>query len=1122
MIYLRAKLSVPELEPHYLDRPRLQRRFSGRANLFCIIAPAGYGKTVLAVQLVAKLPASRRAWIHLDCRDDDPVRFCAYFLEAIAEKILPLRKSGIQERLFSGQSDLSGIAEDLCFFFEEYRGKSTWIVLDNWETVDRQKSIGRFLSQLVEDGTGKLKIILTSRRDPSFPTRRLMEQGRIERITKGELAFTFPEFHNAARRWSDRRFDDKQLERLWKLTAGWCVSLGLLFEGPAQDRFRDGDDLVALALDSDSLVGYVNEELFPELPDGHLDFLARSSLLDAMTTETCRSVVEDEERIERNLKFLAASSLPHFSLGDSEGLRLHPVIRQAANRVLRERLTEPEVAALYQRASNAQKEAGLIVEAIELLLELPDYDAVLEAVRAQWYRLIELNAQAKVRAWLEEFPKAVRKRPKYIELMSNLLSISGQNHELIEFLSDKVHPASFPDHPETVANSWMHYHWALLHESGDPRYEVTKESRDRLVEMRGPFNAMLMSGFETVLAYAAMSEMRVPLGLEHLERSLELQGETSADSRILTRNNIALFRQMIGQTELALRELEACAQEAEARSSYTTLRFVLCNIAEPLMALGKRREALESLDRCIAIMRRHDVHNLGLEMNVERIRGLILWSGGSPKEGLAHLERAYALSKGFAPAEGLATGLLLEYFSLTMENPIQVVPSEDRPTSGRSDEARLIGLGKATWVALQESRADRAAASAAEMLEIADRGSVLPYGITARVFLALCAHRSGRKRGCKKHLSEALPALERIGWVYFPLVTPQLSSFVFVQACRYGLGLDVACRLVTRERAVDLAPAFREALDEQDLPLDEAERLIEGATTLRVRGLSNRIARYRGRRRKGMTEKVDAYLTVAAAEPLPPLEIRMLNDFTVTANSRLIRFLRKKSKTMLQYLLVEHPQPVHEEILMDALWPESDADKARAALQTTVRDLRRSLDPYHEPRGHSYVVHGEEHYSLHLPEGSFCDAHRFRSIVKRHLSSIRERGELAPDLLDGLFSALSLFRGEFLPGQRYESFAVEYRESIQKEYLDAALLLSRRLVETNRGREATVILEQGLRIDPLWGDGVQGLMQTRARNGDLCGALRLYRDYERRLREELDLPPDADLRRQFERLCMVK
>ena len=60
-----------------------------------------------------------------------------------------------------------------------------------------------------------------------------------------------------------------------------------------------------------------------------------------------------------------------------------------------------------------------------------------------------------------------------------------------------------------------------------------------------------------------------------------------------------------------------------------------------------------------------------------------------------------------------------------------------------------------------------------------------------------------------------------------------------------------------------------------------------------------------------------------------------------------------------------------------------------------------------------------------------------------------------------------------------------------------------------------------MKLDPLWGEGVEEMMRARAGNGELCRALRVYREYERRLRDALDLPPDLEMKRLFENLTAL-
>ncbi len=76
---LRTKLYIPQARANRVPRPALIQRLNQglSARLTLISAPAGFGKTTLLSEWIAAsgLPA---AWVSLDARDDDPLRFARY------------------------------------------------------------------------------------------------------------------------------------------------------------------------------------------------------------------------------------------------------------------------------------------------------------------------------------------------------------------------------------------------------------------------------------------------------------------------------------------------------------------------------------------------------------------------------------------------------------------------------------------------------------------------------------------------------------------------------------------------------------------------------------------------------------------------------------------------------------------------------------------------------------------------------------------------------------------------------------------------------------------------------------------------------------------------------------
>src|SRR5919201_2023359 len=81
---LTTKLYVPAPPPNAIMRPRLVERIDEglHRNLTLVSAPAGFGKTTL-VSAWAAACERKVAWLSLDERDNDPVRFLVHLVAAI-------------------------------------------------------------------------------------------------------------------------------------------------------------------------------------------------------------------------------------------------------------------------------------------------------------------------------------------------------------------------------------------------------------------------------------------------------------------------------------------------------------------------------------------------------------------------------------------------------------------------------------------------------------------------------------------------------------------------------------------------------------------------------------------------------------------------------------------------------------------------------------------------------------------------------------------------------------------------------------------------------------------------------------------------------------------------------
>src|SRR5690242_17212959 len=89
---LQTKFYVPQWEPNWVARPRLQARLNDalQRKLTLISAPAGFGKTMLVSEWLVTYASAHNesqppkfCWLSLDEGDNDPLRFFAHFIAAL-------------------------------------------------------------------------------------------------------------------------------------------------------------------------------------------------------------------------------------------------------------------------------------------------------------------------------------------------------------------------------------------------------------------------------------------------------------------------------------------------------------------------------------------------------------------------------------------------------------------------------------------------------------------------------------------------------------------------------------------------------------------------------------------------------------------------------------------------------------------------------------------------------------------------------------------------------------------------------------------------------------------------------------------------------------------------------
>ncbi len=1081
------------------------------ANLLLFVAPAGYGKTTLAQQILYSRPNAAKAWYHLDDSDAYTDQFLAYLVAALPNVLSQFNAT-------SPGTHICQTIEDVCFAIEQYQGPRTYLVLDNWECVDHNPDIASIPPLLARSGRDRLTVIIASRVPPSFKTWRDQARGTILRIDTAQLAFSLPECQEALRLRFGQDVEDEVLEQFWHETSGWCVSVGLTANTFPQNGFSASGRVSLSPKRASAFHEYFTEEVYKTLPPDLARFLCETSLFDVLTTERCAAVTSAPDRAEELLDQLGRSAIPHVALEQRGHYRLHALARQAFRSHLVDIAKPVQVAALCRSTAEYYLKEGLIFEAIGLFMELGEYDRALDLMNTKWSDLYGQHGWIRARQWLEVLPVEYHNRAAFVKTYSNVLSVSGDNKGAIAFLKDKLSPERFSDDIESFGSLWANYWWARINTEPVSHYDVAKQDHDSLISVPRGFSSTMLGIFQNTLGMAAYLELRLREAIAHVRKASELVEEPYVRLRIIANQNEALYSHLLGDSVKALDELKQARDDCSRLGLQSQIPKMYMLEANIHLAMGYCREALHDIDHCVAGMRKFGGYSLQVDAYIGRFRGMALWHLGDRAEGLRLLMAAREPARQFGALAGTEVTLLCEYYSLLDDNPVRLVDEKEIPNQNQPSECRLVFLALQAIRAFKSANPVNLKRNATQILDLARSCEIQPWIATGSFLLAMSLNRSRDKQRLIELLGRGLGILKQIGWRSYPMGNHTITSFVIARATRFGIDEDLIEPLLSTGTDIDLTPAIDTELKDTKLTAEERIRLWELASHLNVRGLSKQLKKHSANATTRELPVINRYREFLSQRGLPPLRIEMLGGFSVSAKGRVVRFNRSSSRLLLQHLLVTYPRKIHEEELIEHLWQETDPAKGRANLRTAVKDLRKALDPYAVPRGPSYVAYVDQHYGLDLPAESHIDYISFTSLMRECLEKEASHSISIDDRITAFRMTVETYRGPLLPMLPYEAFTVELREQLQARYLRGSLKLAELLITSKSLEEAATVVERALAYDQLWTDGVRVLLKIHAMRGEILKAMRVYRSYEKRLSDELDLPPDESIRKSFDEI----
>ena len=224
------------------------------------------------------------------------------------------------------------------------------------------------------------------------------------------------------------------------------------------------------------------------------------------------------------------------------------------------------------------------------------------------------------------------------------------------------------------------------------------------------------------------------------------------------------------------------------------------------------------------------------------------------------------------------------------------------------------------------------------------------------------------------------------------------------------------------------------------------------------------------------------------------LEISVLGNVSVAFKGQSIRIKSRKSLAVLAYIALNESRQETRERLVGLFWSETEEEKARASLRQTLRELRR----YFAHAGYSGLQ--TEKLAVELDLGSF----RVDLWDVVHEAEARRAHPLlltTPRLSDRLLENLD----DIDPSFRAWVFAK--RQTFHDRLLRGLEDGLRDSTVDSRTRKQ--IAEALVNLDPTHEEACRSLMRSRAEEGDVAGALRIYKVLWDLLDVDYDMEPSA-------------
>lgn len=1042
-----------------VPRPRLFRTLdqATKKPVTWISAPPGSGKTTLVASYLSARNLAH-LWFQVDDGDHDLSSFFYFLGLAAAKKRRPLPLLTPEYR-----QSLPIFTRN---FFREFYGRlktPITLVFDNYQEVSADSDLNQIMPVVLSELPNTSRAIFISRSEPPPSFARLRVKQAIELLDWSDIRFSRTEASGMLRRLAPGRLSNKLISRFHQITDGWAAGLVLI----AEQVKRDGEsEAAARGASSQVLFNYFASEIFKQMDGDTKNVLMQTAFLDRLTPTVaekitgCAKAGEILAHLHRQNYFTnrRAGSEPHYEY--------HPLFREFLLAEARRVFTEQHQAEICRRAADILAAVDQIETAAALYKEARDWQGLAKLIRDHAPVLVNQGRLQTLSEWLSQMPESMLADEPWLIYWR---AVCQQGYRFAESRRDAAQAIEgFRTRKDAVGayTAWSTAVFSILYEADDAhQFDFWIALMDQLRREFPVFPSETVEAYVAcgMLATITWRQLRHPDRGYWIERGFELA----------RRSPDPVLRSQI---------LSTLVINSIARGDFTHIHAVTAE----LVRITRERNAPP-----LAQVGAH----VGLTW---------LWPTGQHEISLRAvknvLETAQAggflnIVSGFH-AHGLVATLSLG----DLDAAKQWLAKPLGPLDDIGKAYILCYQIGVLWEALLRRDFERAAAVVEPLMAIGNNTGWALDEASAKLLALQALHETGRTAEALKMLSRVLELANEMDSPFFEFMArlseaqiafDQGNEKIALDALRTGLMLGRKGGYCTSFgwRPTVIAKLCGRALD-------------AGIETDYVRDLI-------AKRHLVPDDSPDI-------EAWPwPVKVYTLGGFAVLKNDQPLAFghkVQRKPLALLKAVIAFGGKNVHEERLLDLLWPDGDGDAARIALNSAIHRLRKLLGR------EEAIVREENRISL---DNQICwvDAFALERLLKRLESYDSADERWWSDGVKTVRRAAALYRGPFDDAEIAGATALGDR--LRRRLLTQLLRAGADAERLEQTQEAVSLYEQGFHADPTSEAICRRLIILYHRLGRPADARSIYTQCRQAVQQQLGTQPSAETDALFKRLASV-